>query len=83
MKNKGIVIGFILACATFFGLGALSSSQVFDVMSELAQRYWRDANNQIMIGSYSDTGYWYFQGRMDARLEDLLLVHRMELTGDL
>lgn len=51
----------------------MSSQTVDEVRIELAQRYWRDANNQILIGQ-SEAGFWYFQGKMDARLEDFMLI---------
>lgn len=42
---------------------------------EYGNRYYRDANNQIMWNPDPTTmGYWYWQGRLDARLEDFIFV---------
>ncbi len=64
-----------------FSLGALSDGGVSAMAIELSQRIFRDRNNQIMIGGYSDAGFWYFQGKIDAHVQDLLLLAKVEETG--
>ncbi len=81
MKNKQAIIGFLVGFAAAFSLGALSDGSVSAMAIELGQRIFRDRNNQIMIGSFSESGYWYFQGKIDAHTQDLLMLARVEETG--
>ncbi len=87
MKNKNLVVVLVLACAVSFGAGmaagGLSHSELITGFNEMGQRFYRDANNQIMIGSFSDEGYWYFQGRMEARAEDAQMLLKLQETGGL
>lgn len=78
MNKKSIAIGFILGALASFSVGALSNNAISSMANELGNRIYRDRNNQYMIGGWSPTSYWYFQGRIDARLEDLYLLDQIE-----
>ena len=78
MKKK-IIIGFLLTAAAFFSMGMWTQDAI---LVEMSQRFLRDANNADWFGSdlyytNSPEAYWYFYGRMEARIEDALLVQQL------
>lgn len=72
MNKKSFLLGAFFSAIVFTAVGALSTQGSVDTLVEFHQRRSRDRNNQYMIGGFDERAWWYFQGRIEARTEDIV-----------